>query len=432
LFASVVLLACGDTHRAAVGDAGGAESDQPEPVLLTSIEPEPAGASCAYGGQRVRAGLDQDDDGTLQPDEVRASTVVCQSAAAVVDAGSATLDAALTDDAAADDDGALNAPDCVATPVGHHTVATDSTLDFAIAGAGFFVLRAPTFQSRVNAYTRVGRFHIDREGYLVDRQSYRVEGYGLDSAGVLSDRVDDLRVSIAALPARATTRAALSVNLDSTVVRAPAWDPASPATTSTFSSSLTVFDARGAGHQVTVFFVHVGETVWRWFAAADGGDFAGQKPGVPHLGASGELAFSPDGALASESLASSSWSFLGAEPQTILFDFGSSLADHGSGVDGTTSFASPSTTNLVDQDGYPAGSPSSIETDASGVLTIVYSNLHKQLAGQLVLASFLSADGLACAGDDHWLASEQSGEPLLGTAGSVGHGVIRSSVLEQR
>jgi flagellar hook protein FlgE len=52
--------------------------------------------------------------------------------------------------------------------------------------------------------------------------------------------------------------------------------------------------------------------------------------------------------------------------------------------------------------------------------------------GQLALASFLSADGLACGGDDQWLASDESGEPMFGTPGSAGRGIIRARVIEQR
>jgi flagellar hook protein FlgE len=409
---------CSDTH-AARRDAGGSEMESPEAVLLTSVEPEPAGSACPGGGQRVRAGLDQNGDGTLQSDEVRAATLVCErfeqvDAEALVDAGPAEHG-------------------CADKPVGRRTLDTDSPLDLAIVGAGFFMLRAPIAQPRLLAYTRLGRFHVDRAGYLVDGAAYRLQGYGVDAAGGLKDAVDDLSFSVAALPAQATSRIDFAVNLDSSVTPAPAWNPSSPATTSNFSSSWTVYDSLGKGHQITLYFAKDALGAWSWHACVDGGEIDGAAAGVPFEGARGELSFTVDGALASERRGGSSWSFLGARgPQQIVFDFGTSLEERGSGLDGSTHFASPSSTSLVHQDGHAAGSLSTIEIDASGAMTGVYSNGQGRALGQLVLAAFLSPDSLLCGGDDHWLVSDESGEPLLGLPGSIGHGVIRARALELR
>jgi flagellar hook protein FlgE len=439
------LMACSDTHVARREDAGTA---LPEAVLLTSVEPEPAGAACAAGGQRVRAGFDQNDDGVLQADEVRAATVVCQSyvepdAASALDAGAA-IEAGRTDAGTGPDVGlapdADTAPDvgpaehgCADKPVGRRTLDTDSAFDLAIAGEGFFVLRAPLLEPHIVVYTRIGRFHVDPDGYLVDRAGYRLQGYGVDAAGQQRLTLDDLRFSLAPLPAQATARTLFGANLDAAVTRAPAWDPSSPATTSNFSSSVVVYDSLGRGHQLTLYFAKESPQKWSWHACVDGSELNGGSPGRPVEGASGELAFTSDGALASERTTASSWSFLGAlAAQAIVFDFGTSLEELGSGLEATTSFASPSTTNIVQQDGYSVGSLGTVDVDASGALHGVYTNRVERALGQLPLAAFLSPDALVCGGDDHWLASEQSGSALLGVAGSAGHGVLRARALEQR
>jgi hypothetical protein len=44
---------------------------------LISVTAETAGANCASGGQRIQAGLDDDDDGTLSAAEVDSTSYVC-------------------------------------------------------------------------------------------------------------------------------------------------------------------------------------------------------------------------------------------------------------------------------------------------------------------------------------------------------------------
>jgi len=101
LFSSETL-AAGDAHCASGGvalhhgpDGNGngaldpAEVDGTEHVCdgargsngLVALSAEPAGASCAYGGQAVRSGIDLSGDGLLQPAEVTSTAYVCNGAA---------------------------------------------------------------------------------------------------------------------------------------------------------------------------------------------------------------------------------------------------------------------------------------------------------------------------------------------------------------
>src|SRR5690606_40646932 len=50
-------------------------------VSLVSLTPEPPGPSCAGGGQRVDVGIDDDGDGVLAPEEIDATAYVCDGMA---------------------------------------------------------------------------------------------------------------------------------------------------------------------------------------------------------------------------------------------------------------------------------------------------------------------------------------------------------------
>src|SRR5262245_27409527 len=50
---------------------------------------------------------------------------------------------------------------------------TNNSLDLAVSGQGFFVLN----DAGAQAYTRAGAFQIDRDGFLVNAQSQRLQVY---------------------------------------------------------------------------------------------------------------------------------------------------------------------------------------------------------------------------------------------------------------
>lgn len=53
---------------------------------------------------------------------------------------------------------------------------TDNTTDLALTGNGFFVLRVGEGENDYR-YTRDGAFAVDADGYLVNQNGYRVQGY---------------------------------------------------------------------------------------------------------------------------------------------------------------------------------------------------------------------------------------------------------------
>ncbi len=89
---------------------------------------------------------------------------------------------------------------------------TNSGLDMAIDGDGFFSLRD---SSGALFYSRAGQFNMDKDGYIVNPEGYILRGYQADSSGNLSGTVGDLQLSSASVPPNATTSVDLVANLNS-------------------------------------------------------------------------------------------------------------------------------------------------------------------------------------------------------------------------
>lgn len=88
---------------------------------------------------------------------------------------------------------------------------TDNGLDMAISGDGFFILN----NGGEIRYSRAGQFGIDKEGYVVNNQNMRVQGYTADNDGNLSGIRGDLQIETDNLAPRRTTNLQTDLNLDS-------------------------------------------------------------------------------------------------------------------------------------------------------------------------------------------------------------------------
>lgn len=88
---------------------------------------------------------------------------------------------------------------------------TDNGLDMAIEGDGFFILS----NGGETRYSRAGQFNIDKDGFVVNNQSMRVQGYTADEDGNLSGIRGDLEIATANLAPHRTTNLQSDLNLDS-------------------------------------------------------------------------------------------------------------------------------------------------------------------------------------------------------------------------
>ena len=118
--------------------------------------------------------------------------------------------------------------------------------------------------------------------------------------------------------------------------------------TANFSTPVTVYDSLGNAHAITMYFRKDSSSAsgnsWEWFAVVDGSD---STSGATELQAEGAISFSANGALNTESAvtyltASGGFEFTGGAAQRRYADFGTSIAQGGTGTDGTTQYATSS------------------------------------------------------------------------------------------
>ncbi len=309
---------------------------------------------------------------------------------------------------------------------------TGGTLDLAIRGRGMFVVNGNHDGQTASYFTRDGRFGLDSGGFVVDARALRLQGYLIDSSGQQAAAATDLRLSGVTSPPIATTAATLAMNLDATAVPPPAWDPTDPSGTSNYATSTTVTDSLGNTHRVDLYMRAQGGGGWEWHAMVDGGELTGGTAGTPTEIASGTLQFTTDGALDVETAGASSANFVGATPgQVITFDFGDAITtDGGTGLNGSTQFASASAVTATDVDGHGAGTLVDVMVADDGTVQGRFDNGETRALARVALATFGDEESLTRAGDGLYAQSSKSGEPLLAAAATGGRGAISGGALE--
>jgi flagellar hook protein FlgE len=312
---------------------------------------------------------------------------------------------------------------------------TGVSTDVALNGDGFFVVKGTVDGVSSDFYTRAGEFAIDKDGKLTNTGGLKVQGYQANGDGTFAASLTDVTAPTAALPARETTAINITANIDSSApVITAAWDPQDPANTANFSTTMSIYDSLGNAHTADVYFRKTADNAWDYHVLVPGADLNPPVVGNAEIG-SGALTFTTAGALNSETVTTAvaaTWGG-GAAPTPaagISVDFGTSIADGGTGLDGTTQFAGPSNVSSQKQDGYASGDFSGVSVDGQGVVTGLYTNGQKIAMSQLGIAKFRSNDGLGRAGQNLWIATRESGTAAMGTAGSGGRGATTGGALE--
>lgn len=285
--------------------------------------------------------------------------------------------------------------------------STGRNLDLGINGAGFFRF----LQGEQIVYSRNGQLTLTKEGYLENAQGARLTGFpaGVGTGG----QPQVLQVPSGGMSASATTGVDATFNLDAeSDIITDAFDPADDDTYS-YANTATVYDSLGVQHTMTLYFVKTGENEWAVHSAVDG-DLGGNTPGT--------LAFNSNGTLDQANSTFPDYSFAmnnGADDVTFGINF-----------DGTTQFGQEFDLGSLDQNGYTAGSLVGVTVDDDGNIIGNYANEQSQVLGTLALANFRNPEGLQPAGDNAWVETGTSGQPLLGLAGTGMFGNVESQALE--
>ncbi len=306
---------------------------------------------------------------------------------------------------------------------------TGGQTDMMVQGNSFFVVAQGSNQS---FYTRAGNFKPDADGRLVSPTNGFVLQGRMATNGVLGGALTDIKLPAGqTAPARATTRASLSGNLNSAAPSIVAVDTANPTaaeladpanSASVTQTSKSVYDSLGVSHDITITAWKVAPNKWDFKAdlsSVNGG-------GTPSTFGPGSLTFKSDGTLdiAASTLPTIKFTPAGnAAPVSIKLDPGTP----GNGI---TSFATGNSALIRDQDGYTAGTLTNITIGRDGTIIGAFSNGTNQALAQVAMADFNNPEGLERAGDNMYTMSANSGSPVVGYSGRETSSTIASGALE--
>ncbi|MBF0559546.1 MAG: flagellar hook protein FlgE [Nitrospirae bacterium] len=334
-------------------------------------------------------------------------------------------------------------------------ISTGNTYDMAIDGTGFFIVKNAS--SGIKDYTRAGNFSVDKSGYLVTSAGLRVQGYmGSDvnatSSNTNNGILTDIKIQSTIATAKATTNVTSGVNLNSQATVCSAAftldgngdgvnnDPKNYS----YSNTTTVYDSQGGSHEVTAYFTKVANNSWNvHYAYPAGNTTAASTSSSPTLtmatGTAQTLTFDSNGKLLSDGSSASSnadpttyfdFGTSVGNPQGIVFDYGKSVNEGGSGLGGSSQLAEGNQMLNSSQDGYAAGAVKTVNIADDGTITATLSNGQISTLGQIVLAHFNAPDQLNNVSGNLYAESKASGSAIVNVAKSDGLGRVVSGSLE--
>ncbi len=311
-------------------------------------------------------------------------------------------------------------------------LTTARATDVAIDGDGLFMVQGAYNGRDARYYTRNGQFTLDKDGYLTTLHGLRVQGYPADPTGAVSNTLGDLRIGTASSAPLATSTITMRANLQADSPLVGAFNVNTPAATSNYSTSVAIYDTLGRAHQVDTYFRKIANGSWEYHAVTDGGGLNGGVAGQPTEIASGNITFGTNGQLTSVTPAVNNFNPLGATaPQALTFNFGTSTAAGGTGLDGLTQFANPSVSSFMGQNGYPPGDLAAVSVNTKGQMIGSFTNGHERIIGQIGIAKFTAEDKMDRVGGNLYTATVESGSPTTGTPGTGGYGSCVAGALEQ-
>lgn len=351
--------------------------------------------------------------------------------------------------------------------------STGVNTDMAISGNGFFILK----DGDKTFYTRAGAFSLDKDGLLVNPATgLKVQGWMAQEVGGeyiirTADTPGDIVIPLYSKdPARSTRNIDFKCNLMSEM---PAYPDGIAQLTeqerlkNTWTASINCYDSLGTPIEARFTFYKRGVNQWQAQVQLfrEDPNNPGQKIEIPRdqlnvnvdpIGAAGTagvngqneftLNFDNLGRIISvvdqnndvrdqgllyvtlnvtaEGLGT------GAEPLQIRLNLGEAGRVKTEDGVGVTQFSSGFTTKPFRQDGFGLGYLEGLKIDDTGTITGVFSNGNNRVLAQVALANFTNPGGLEKAGETNFVYSNNSGEPDIGPAGSMGKGKIIAGTLE--
>jgi flagellar hook protein FlgE len=362
------------------------------------------------------------------------------------------VDYLTTSTAARNDPGAVVARPSYVNDVQGTITQTDSPLNVAIAGQGFFAVSQetgilagkPTFNPQ-QFYSRAGDFSLNNQGYMVNSAGQFLNGWVVNpTTGIVNQNaLVPIEIAQTALNPVGTLNVDLAANLPAT----PAAGTATVA--SPISSDITVYDALGTAHTVTLGWTQnppavPGGPSNDWTVTITAPDAAVPAVGTADVQFGPTLTGNPVPAgtigqigTATGSVTTAGYSAGTAATMSMVMDFGSgpqtvnlNVGTYG-GATGVTQYAGTAY-NLegLSQDGVPPGNYAGVTTQANGNIVVNYNNGQTRTIGQVPLVIFNAPDSLQRQDGQSFTATSASGDPLAQQVNTNGAGNLVISSVE--
>lgn len=322
---------------------------------------------------------------------------------------------------------------------------TDSSLDLAISGQGFFVV-SQNQAGTDRAYSRAGEFRVNADGFIVNNDGRYIQAFPVDAAtGNVTSTSLNTTTSLVLPPStgapQATNEVEIGLNLDagSTSLDPTLFNPTA-SNTYTNSTSSTVFDSLGESHVLSYYFVkdNAAANQWQAFTYLDGlptditggtaivhPDPSAIAPATTITQNAIQFNFNSDGTLASTTPASLTNTAVGlsngASPLTLTHDFANNS---------TTQYSANFSVNTLNPNGFSTGRISGLDISEEGLVRATYTNGISTPIGKIALADFPNSQGLVNIGGTSWDETSSSGAVIAGEAGTGRFGLIQSGALE--
>ncbi len=359
--------------------------------------------------------------------------------------------------AALNDPGGVRATPAYQNNIQGNLVQSQSALDLAVSGNGFFNVKQPIAQTNgsveftgQNLYTRRGDFKLDKDGYMMNGAGYVLEAHPIDLVTKVVDTSQVLPIQISAAQDNpvATTLVTYSANL-----------PASATITDTFSpSDIQVYDSLGAKHTTTFNWTKLATNSWRMtltptdgtatagfddylgnpvLAGASVGsqylDFtfqsttpAGTISAIANRGAGDFFTVTTPTTAGSPATVTFPVTYAGSGSQTVTLNFGTYQI-----ADGTTQFdATDLNVSSIEQNGVPQGAFRDLSIDQNGFLSLNYDNGRSRTIYQIPLTTFNSPNSLERKDGGVFGSTTESGTANTYLPNQNGAGKIVSNSLE--
>lgn len=348
---------------------------------------------------------------------------------------------------------------------------TNNPLDLAITGSGFFATASDIGDSDLS-YTRAGTFKLNSENFIVDNSGNYLQAFPVNddgsSSSVSLSTTEPIQIPETAGTPVPSSEVTITMNLPAGDESYPVseFDPDNPDTYNN-ATSVTIYDSLGEAHIMSTYYIKPenasaeSSSQWVSFVTVDGtavnawdntndiaasatydidadgdGSYDGTPQNAEYTDADGNtvqgvvLIFDDVGA------------YTGSDPETLNYE---ELGINGAnvlsaGADGTqtvdivydepTQYSSSFEVTALEQDGLTVGRLTGVEIGDDGLVEATYSNGTSQPLSRVAMVRFRNEQGLSQNGSS-WSASQNSGDPLAGEAGSGSFGSINSAALEQ-